>query len=168
MYIFRFMMPSILWRGLISFAEKESYIMMELPPCFIVKSWYLGSKRLPLGRQIHVIPSLPNNINLLSSLQTTSDHCWGVQLSWALAHLIHAFQFFTEINGFFTGRRPCNPPTYRRWRIVRTDGLDSPKDNISLTISGTIRRGLLRDLRRMLQSTTEKVQRSRPVFFFLI
>jgi len=165
-YTFRFIVPSILWRAPIPFAEKASHTITEPPPRFIVGSWYLGSKRLPLGCRIHLIPSLPNNINLLSSFQTTSDHCWGVQLRCAFVHSIRAFRFFAEISGFFTGR-PCSPAACRRRRTVRTDGLDSPTVNISFIMSDAVRRGLLRAVRRILRSTTEVVQRGRPVFFFL-
>ncbi|GBM22067.1 hypothetical protein AVEN_137376-1 [Araneus ventricosus] len=73
-------------------------------PCFIVGIKYLGSKRVPSGRRIHCIPSVPNNMYLLSSLQRTSSHSFLVQSLCAFAHSTLALRFFLEIIGFLTGR----------------------------------------------------------------
>ena len=51
--------------------------------------------------------------------------------------------------------------------MVRIVGPVSPEINISLAISDAVKRGLLRDMRRMLRSMTQEVQRGHPVFFFL-
>ncbi|XP_025153859.1 uncharacterized protein LOC105189358 isoform X1 [Harpegnathos saltator] len=48
----------------------------------------------------------------------TSDHCRDVQLRCALDHSTRAFRFFAEMNGFFTGLRPCSPASCRRRRMV--------------------------------------------------
>lgn len=41
---------------------------------------------MPTGRQIHVIPSIPKNRNLISSLQITLDHCDIVYIRCYLAY----------------------------------------------------------------------------------
>lgn len=50
--------------------------------------------------------------------------------------------------------------------MVRTDGLDLQRINIYLAMFDAVRRGLLRDARRILRSMTEIVQRGSPGFFF--
>ncbi|GBN52676.1 hypothetical protein AVEN_28817-1 [Araneus ventricosus] len=69
----------------------------------------LGVETSALGRRIHCIPSVPNNMYLLSSLQRTSSRSFFLQSLCGFAHSTRALQFFVEIIGFFTGRLPFSP-----------------------------------------------------------
>ncbi|GBO25728.1 hypothetical protein AVEN_181852-1 [Araneus ventricosus] len=64
----------------------------------------LGVETSALGTTIHCIPSVPNNMYLLSSLQRTSSHSFLVQSLCAFAHSTRALRFFVEIIGLLTGR----------------------------------------------------------------
>ncbi|GBN58792.1 hypothetical protein AVEN_70114-1 [Araneus ventricosus] len=69
----------------------------------------LGVETSAVGQRIDCIPSVPNNMYLLSSLQRTSSHSFLVQSLCAFAHSTSALRFFVEIIGFLTRRLPFSP-----------------------------------------------------------
>ena len=99
-------------KGIYSLCRESTLHYDRTSSVFHCRKLILGIEALAF--RTNVIPTVPNNKNLFSSLQTTEDHCWGVQLRWAIAHSTRTFRFLAEINDFFTGRRPCSPTTCRR------------------------------------------------------
>ncbi|GBL84447.1 hypothetical protein AVEN_117206-1 [Araneus ventricosus] len=141
--------------------ETDPPIMTFPPPYFIVGIWYLGSKRVPWRRRIHCIPSVPNNMYLLSSLQRISCHSF-FQSSCAFVHSTRALRFFVEIIGFLPERLPFSEAARTLLLIVRTESFGFWGSQRSREMSTAVKRGLTRERRKTFLSKRRDVERGRP------
>ncbi|GBL87237.1 hypothetical protein AVEN_270514-1 [Araneus ventricosus] len=141
-------------------ARRETHPQtMTFPPlCFIAVIWNLGSKRVSWGRRIHCIPSVRNNMYLLSSLQRTSSHSFFGPVLERLLPFHKRLAILRRDQRFLDGlqQSSCLKPTpdsTNRW----FRGSQS-----SRAMSTAVRRGLTRERRKSFLSKKRDVERGRP------
>ncbi|GBM13330.1 hypothetical protein AVEN_226308-1 [Araneus ventricosus] len=92
--------------------ETHPQTMTFPSPCFIVRIWYLGSKRVHWGRRIHCIKlySIRTKQHVFAFITKKNTFLlFLVQSLCAFVHSTRALRFFIEIIRFLTGRLPFSP-----------------------------------------------------------
>lgn len=100
---------------------KHPHTVTDPPPRLTMGTWYLGSFLVSTGRLTHSFSSLPNKLNVLSSLQRILGRCTQNHTLCFFVHTLQSVLFFLEIKAFLTPTLPFNPEEARRRFTMLTE-----------------------------------------------